>query len=108
MLGELKVQTPLGRIAAPDETAAVALFLASDNSSFMSGSEVFVDGGWRRSNLDWTLTAILSTAADPRSAGVRHHRPFHLGKSHCCFSTAAVHYTGSGGQSPRSRWRVNH
>jgi NAD(P)-dependent dehydrogenase (short-subunit alcohol dehydrogenase family) len=28
-----------------DETAAVALFLASDDSSFMTGSEVFVDGG---------------------------------------------------------------
>jgi NAD(P)-dependent dehydrogenase (short-subunit alcohol dehydrogenase family) len=41
MLGELKVQTPLGRIADPDETAAVALFLASDESSFMTGSEVF-------------------------------------------------------------------
>jgi len=45
MIGALKVQTPLGRIADPNETAAVALFLASDESSFMTGSEVFVDGG---------------------------------------------------------------
>lgn len=45
MLGALKLQTPLGRIADPDETAAVALFLASDESSFMTGTEVFVDGG---------------------------------------------------------------
>ena len=45
LLGLLKEQTPLGRIANPDETAAVALFLASDESSFMTGSEVFVDGG---------------------------------------------------------------
>ncbi|CAN5209640.1 SDR family oxidoreductase [soil metagenome] len=37
--------TPLGRIGRPEETAAVALFLASDDSSFMTGSEVFVDGG---------------------------------------------------------------
>ena len=36
---------PLGRIADPSETAAVAAFLASDDSSFMTGSEVFVDGG---------------------------------------------------------------
>ncbi len=39
-------QTPLGRIADPAETAAVAAFLASGDSSFMTGSEVFVDGGY--------------------------------------------------------------
>jgi NAD(P)-dependent dehydrogenase (short-subunit alcohol dehydrogenase family) len=38
-------QIPLGRIGQPEETAAVALFLASDDSSFMTGSEIFVDGG---------------------------------------------------------------
>lgn len=41
----LKAQTALGRLADPAEAAAVALFLASDDSSFMTGSEVFVDGG---------------------------------------------------------------
>lgn len=44
-LDALKAQTALGRVADPSETAAVALFLASDESSFMTGSEVFVDGG---------------------------------------------------------------
>jgi NAD(P)-dependent dehydrogenase (short-subunit alcohol dehydrogenase family) len=38
-------QAPLERVSNPDETAAVALFLGADNSSFMTGSEVFVDGG---------------------------------------------------------------
>jgi len=38
--------TPLSRIGAPSEIAAVAAFLASDDSSFMTGSEVFVDGGY--------------------------------------------------------------
>jgi NAD(P)-dependent dehydrogenase (short-subunit alcohol dehydrogenase family) len=41
----LVAQTPLGRLGQPEETAAVALFLASDDSSFMTGAEVFVDGG---------------------------------------------------------------
>lgn len=37
--------TPLGRLGDPSETAAVAAFLASSDSSFMTGGEVFVDGG---------------------------------------------------------------
>ena len=49
MLGTLVAgmidQTAVGPLGDPSETAAVALFLASDDSSFMTGSEVFVDGG---------------------------------------------------------------
>jgi NAD(P)-dependent dehydrogenase (short-subunit alcohol dehydrogenase family) len=45
LLAGLASQAPLGRVGNPDETAAVASFLASDDSSFMTGSEVFVDGG---------------------------------------------------------------
>lgn len=37
--------TPVGRIGDPAETGAVAAFLASSDSSFMTGGEVFVDGG---------------------------------------------------------------
>jgi NAD(P)-dependent dehydrogenase (short-subunit alcohol dehydrogenase family) len=37
--------TPLGRTGRDDEVAKVAAFLASDESSFVSGSEYFVDGG---------------------------------------------------------------
>jgi len=36
---------PLGRMGSPDEVANVALFLASDESRFVTGSEYFVDGG---------------------------------------------------------------
>ena len=36
---------PLGRFALPENIAYAALFLASDESSFVAGSELVVDGG---------------------------------------------------------------
>jgi NAD(P)-dependent dehydrogenase (short-subunit alcohol dehydrogenase family) len=36
---------PMGRMGEPEEVAKVALFLASDDSSFVTGIELFVDGG---------------------------------------------------------------
>ena len=41
----LLAQTPAGRIGEPNDIAAVAFFLASDDSRVMTGSEVFADGG---------------------------------------------------------------
>lgn len=38
-------QIPMGRMGDPQEIANAVLFLASDDSSFMLGSEVIVDGG---------------------------------------------------------------
>ncbi|HSI84521.1 MAG: glucose 1-dehydrogenase [Candidatus Methylacidiphilales bacterium] len=41
----LAAQVPLGRMGSPDEIAKAAVFLASDDSSYVSGIELFVDGG---------------------------------------------------------------
>jgi NAD(P)-dependent dehydrogenase (short-subunit alcohol dehydrogenase family) len=41
----LKSLVPLGRLGTADEVAKAALFLASDDSSFVAGIELFVDGG---------------------------------------------------------------
>jgi NAD(P)-dependent dehydrogenase (short-subunit alcohol dehydrogenase family) len=37
---------PLGRYGQPEDVANGVLFLASDESSFMTGSELVIDGGW--------------------------------------------------------------
>ncbi len=41
-----KQRHPMGRIGQPEEVARVALFLACDDASFVTGTLLFVDGGW--------------------------------------------------------------
>lgn len=43
--GEITAKVPLGRFGQPDEVAKAVLFLASDDSSYMLGENILVDGG---------------------------------------------------------------
>ena len=38
--------TPMGRLGQPEEVAAAVAYLASDDSSFVTGSELYIDGGY--------------------------------------------------------------
>ena len=46
-------RTPLGRIGEPEEIAAVAAFLASDDASYITGQTIYADGG--RLPLNYTV-----------------------------------------------------
>jgi NAD(P)-dependent dehydrogenase (short-subunit alcohol dehydrogenase family) len=45
LVERLAAGIPLGRVADPDEIAGVAVFLASEDASFVAGAEIFADGG---------------------------------------------------------------
>lgn len=54
-MAEIVADTPLQRFAAPAEVAALAILLASDEATYMTGSELIIDGG-----------LLAGTAARPR------------------------------------------
>jgi meso-butanediol dehydrogenase/(S,S)-butanediol dehydrogenase/diacetyl reductase len=62
---------PLKRAATPEDIAATALFLASDEAEYVTGVNVFVDGGWEQSgypDLRPVIAGITANAATERSS----------------------------------------
>lgn len=52
-MDKIMMRTPLGRVGEPDEIAKVAVFLASDDSSYITGQTIYPDGG--RMALNYTM-----------------------------------------------------
>ena len=50
MFEKLSASQPIGRMAEPNEVAALALYLASDEASFITGCDYPIDGGFIKLN----------------------------------------------------------
>jgi NAD(P)-dependent dehydrogenase (short-subunit alcohol dehydrogenase family) len=51
--GRILSRTPLGRLGLPEEIANIAVFLASDQASYITGQTIYADGG--RLPLNYTV-----------------------------------------------------
>ena len=54
-MNKILSRTPMGRVGEPDEVASVAVFLASEDSSYITGQTIYPDGG--RMALNYTVPA---------------------------------------------------
>jgi 3alpha(or 20beta)-hydroxysteroid dehydrogenase len=57
----VKKLAPLGRIGQPEEMAAAIHFLACDDSSYITGTELIADGGWRTGLSIGTVEQLMQT-----------------------------------------------
>jgi NAD(P)-dependent dehydrogenase (short-subunit alcohol dehydrogenase family) len=61
--------TPLGRVGAPSEIASVVAFLTSDAASFITGTDILVDGGSTRAVQNATSGGALEVPSNSRVTG---------------------------------------
>jgi hypothetical protein len=71
------LRIPLGRYGEPEEVAYAVLYLASDESAFVTGSELVIDGGWTATwQVSWSRhSGTLQGWHSRRSYGTRSSDP---------------------------------
>jgi NAD(P)-dependent dehydrogenase (short-subunit alcohol dehydrogenase family) len=67
----VKALTPCGRIGQPEEMAGVIHFLASDDSSYVTGTEFIADGGWTAGLSIATAEKLLPAVPTPPEVTAR-------------------------------------
>ena len=60
-LNAMKIQTPLARMCKPEEGAALYHFLASDDCKYITGEDIYIDGGLKAGPAEQLIDAILSS-----------------------------------------------
>lgn len=57
----MKIQTPLARMCKPEEGAALYHFLASDDCKYITGEDIYIDGGLKAGPANQMIDAILAS-----------------------------------------------
>lgn len=57
----MKIQTPLARMCKPEEAAALYHFLASDDCQYITGEDIYIDGGLKAGPANQMIDAILAS-----------------------------------------------
>lgn len=65
-LAVMGIQTPLGRMCKPEEAAALYHFLASDDCRYITGEDIYIDGGLKAGPANQMIDAILKSLEEEK------------------------------------------